>query len=267
MLAPVRHQQILEYLEKNQVATTTRLGELTGASPATIRRDLHALAGRGLIRKTHGGAQALTSPAEAAALKSSVLAPAVPEPEYDASIEDKNAIAQRASELVASDDIIFVGAGMTCNLLCRHLRESASRNITVVTSNVTAVMELSGCHHVHLFLLGGDIHFGKNHVETLEDYSVSTLKRLYFNKAFITVDGVDLQNGYSILNREQLSLYNYLMLNSNSLYVLLNREKYDRRTFVHLCGMQQIRHVITNKETGDKYRRFFLENGVDAIYV
>ena len=49
MLAPVRHQQILEYLEKNQVATTTRLGELTGASPATIRRDLHALAGRGLM--------------------------------------------------------------------------------------------------------------------------------------------------------------------------------------------------------------------------
>ena len=40
MLAAKRRQQILEYLEKNQTATTHTLCQLTGASLATIRRDL-----------------------------------------------------------------------------------------------------------------------------------------------------------------------------------------------------------------------------------
>ena len=277
MLAPVRHQKILEYLEKNQNATTLELSSATNASAATIRRDLNTLAGQGLLRKTHGGAQALPAdlketrasalPQENGASFFSGLAPFMSLPEQDPDILDKSSIALRASELVETDDIIFVGAGMTCNLLCRHLRHSSSRHVTIVTSNVTAVMELASNNRFQLFLLGGDIHKGKNHVETLDDYSLSALRRLYFTKAFITVDGADLQSGYSILNKEQLLLYNYLLENSDHLYVLLNKSKYNKRSFVHFCGMEKIKHVITNRDTDDMYRSYFEENQIDAVYV
>ena len=59
MLAVKRQQIILEYLNNHKTATTKLLSELTGASLATLRRDLNHMAQQGLLKKTHGGAQAV----------------------------------------------------------------------------------------------------------------------------------------------------------------------------------------------------------------
>ena len=40
MLAAERKKLIVEYLKQNHIATTQTLCDITGASPATIRRDL-----------------------------------------------------------------------------------------------------------------------------------------------------------------------------------------------------------------------------------
>lgn len=51
MLASEREKMILEYLNTNEIATTKFLCELTGASIATIRRDLNQMDQRGLLKK------------------------------------------------------------------------------------------------------------------------------------------------------------------------------------------------------------------------
>ena len=59
MLASEREKIILEYLTSHEIATTKFLCELTGASIATIRRDLNFMEKQGLLKKTHGGAQSI----------------------------------------------------------------------------------------------------------------------------------------------------------------------------------------------------------------
>ena len=56
MLAEKRFELILQELSDARTASVTRLCELTGASEATIRRDLTALAKQGRLNKVHGGA-------------------------------------------------------------------------------------------------------------------------------------------------------------------------------------------------------------------
>ena len=51
MLASEREKIILEYLTSHEIATTKFLCELTGASIATIRRDLNFMEKQGLLKK------------------------------------------------------------------------------------------------------------------------------------------------------------------------------------------------------------------------
>ena len=56
MLAEQRAERILKELAQRRAATVTDLCLVTGASEATIRRDLNALAKQGKLSKVHGGA-------------------------------------------------------------------------------------------------------------------------------------------------------------------------------------------------------------------
>lgn len=62
MLAPERQKIILKHLASSGIITTKQLSQLTGASLATLRRDLNLMDSQGLLKKTHGGAQSLQAP-------------------------------------------------------------------------------------------------------------------------------------------------------------------------------------------------------------
>lgn len=261
MLALERQKYIIDYLNSNKIATTKQLSELTNASLATLRRDLNVLEKKGLLIKTHGGAQSVTT------LHNSQQGCLSTMESNDSSLFDKDLIAKKASEFVNSNDIIFIGAGMTCNLLCKYINESAKENITVVTTNITAVLELASNPRISVLVLGGNIHVGTDHIETLDEYTVQTLEKLYFDKVFFTVDGVDLNYGYSIINRAQLPLYNHLLENSQQVYLLVNNAKFDKRTFTYLCNLDAIKNVILNSCVRQDYLDYYKELNVNIYSV
>ena len=259
MLAPERQKIILKHLASSGIITTKQLSQLTGASLATLRRDLNLMDSQGLLKKTHGGAQSLQAqPAR----------PGVsPGLEYDPFLEYKDAIAQKALEFIDSNDIIFIGAGMTCNLLCRYLNESGLENLTIVTTNITGIIEVAQNPGISTLLLGGSVHAGVNHLETLDEYTIQTLEKLYFNKVFITVDGIDLNYGYSIINRAQLPLYNYLIQNSLQVYLLANEGKFNKRTFTRFSSLHEIPNIITNSCIDPRYLHYYQDHKIPVFTV
>lgn len=268
MLAVEREKKILDYLSENHVATTQSLCDLTDASLATIRRDLNTLSERGLLLRTHGGAQVISHTETPAAVSSVsggndvisglTLPDYINTPQY----QYKNAIAAKAVDFIHSNDIVFIGAGVTCTLLCRHLNNSNRKNVTVVTTNITGVLELARNPRITTFLLGGTVHRVTNHIETLDDYTLQSLSKLFFDKAFFTVDGIDLYNGYSIINHAQLQLFHYLLENTSKIYMLASEGKYDKRTFTYLCDLDAIPYVIANECIRDEYRNYYQTHGV-----
>lgn len=260
MLAIEREKKILDYLSDHHIASTQYLCDLTGSSLATVRRDLKFLADKKLIKRTHGGAQSIDSSEEMSNCTESSAAFSCysDDPQYSY----KNSIAKKAIEFIQSNDTVFIGAGVTCNLLCHHLGNSSLENVMVVTTNVTGVPELVNSPHITTFLLGGTVHLGTNHIETLDDYTIQSLNKLYFDKVFFTVDGIDLNSGYSIINHAQLPLYNYLLSNTKQIYLLANQGKYDKRTFTHLCSLGNIPNVITNSDCNSEYLKYYQEHNV-----
>ena len=97
MLAEERLRTILEILEVRKAVSVAQLCQQTGASEATIRRDLNELSRQGKINKVHGGAM-------------------LPEGEFESQEQDvhtKEGIARYAAKQVCDDDFVFIDAGTT----------------------------------------------------------------------------------------------------------------------------------------------------------
>jgi len=179
-----RRQRIRDYLAVHLIAPNTLLSELLQVSEATVRRDLEWLERQGMVERTHGGA---------------TLSQRLPtEPDYansaQAHPEEKRAIGAAAAALVEEGDILFVNSGTTTTQFIRHLRDV--KNVTVVTNNVSAAVEVGQAAHaagVELILLGGMFRARANSVAGR--FAVDVLRQIYASKAFIGVDGISLKHG------------------------------------------------------------------------
>lgn len=246
-----RQKAILDSLIIHGPRNAAQLCEEIGASIATIRRDLCALADAGKILKSYGSAR-LPEPAL------DPVSPA-PGPYYQA----KQEIARTAARLVESGDSLFLGAGETCALLARNIADK--ENITVATTNVNAVLELAGSPNVSMLLLGGMVRIGSHFIETLDEYTAEQISKLHFSKVFLTVNGIDPDFGCSIHKRQQLPLYLHLMEHAEQFYIVADHGKFRQRTFAQLCPLEKVGYIITDSGVRAEDLRWLKENGVQVI--
>lgn len=248
-----RHQLILEQLSERKKMSSQEICQLTGASEATIRRDLALLEERGMLIRTHGGAKAVVQ-----------RMPLTSSPAADPYLPNKIQVARTAASLIYEGDTVFLGSGMTCTLLAREIKYK--KNIKVITTNVNAVTELADAPEVRLFLVGGDIYVGDNYIEALGEYTPHYLSQLYLGKAFITVDGISMEQGYSIVNHRQIPLYQYLLKNSKEFYLVADRHKFNKKFYSRLWNIQTVPNLVTESSVDERYLKYFKNAGIRCYY-
>ncbi|MFJ9772408.1 DeoR/GlpR family DNA-binding transcription regulator [Kitasatospora sp. NPDC101157] len=124
-LAGQRRMLILEQVRARGGVRVTELVRDLGVSDMTVRRDLDALARRGLVRKVHGGAVRIEAPASR-------------EPGFEAKAgweqPAKEAIARAAAALVPPGSAVGLAGGTTTYAVARQLR--GVEGLTVVTNSL-----------------------------------------------------------------------------------------------------------------------------------
>ena len=148
MLAEQRAEQILRELAQRQAATVTDLCQVTGASEATIRRDLNALAKQGRLSKVHGGAMLMNAEFHGEELDM--------ETKRGLCTEEKDRIARYAAGLIGDDDVVFLDAGTSVLQVAEHLRTSKALFLTNSIECACRLMERNLQTHV----LGGMLKAG-----------------------------------------------------------------------------------------------------------
>ena len=248
-----REAAILDYLHKHGIAATNEICDYLGASPATVRRDFTAMSQSGLIVRSRGCVQLAAVTQQSPISQSLTITNAMD--------EEKSRIAKFASSFVKEGDCIFIGAGKTCNLFSNYIKNIG--HLTVVTTNITVVLELVSCPNILLVLLGGDVRAGTNFIETisLDSEIEKGLGSLYFDKVFITVDGIELDCGYTIKNRMQIPLYSRLINASRDFYVFADSYKFNHHAFVPVFDLDQIDNIITTTKTPSAYLNYYQSHG------
>ncbi|MGZ8662760.1 MAG: DeoR/GlpR family DNA-binding transcription regulator [Actinomycetota bacterium] len=171
-----RRRHILELLREQGALRASELVAELGVSEITVRRDLEALAGRGLLERSHGGA---SLPGGASPLN--------PVPEHAAT---KRAIGRAAAALVQSGETVFLNGGSTTLEVFRHLAVPA----TVVSNNVLAALE-PVVRDAELILLGGHVRPDPSERTVVGPFATETLRRTFANRAVLGVGGISADAG------------------------------------------------------------------------
>lgn len=127
MLAHARHTRILSTLTKKKRVGVMELQSLTGASAATLRRDLDFLEGQDLVIRIHGA----------------VLHPSIASGEPNllqkskSAVDAKRKIAALAAGIVQNGATVFVDSGTTCMEAARLLRTRS--DLTIITNSLPII--------------------------------------------------------------------------------------------------------------------------------
>lgn len=230
MLTTERHQFILDFLEKNGTITIHEIAATLGASDSTIRRDLQFLEDQGLLFRVHGGAKRKTP----LVYEATMVEKCTQQP------EEKQKIAQFATTLIKEHDTIFLDAGSTTLAMIPFLPENYS--LKIVTNSVTHALQLLE-RGFETIILGGTLKKTTNAI--LGSTAVHQLKQLYFDKAFLGMNGIEIQAGYTTPDPEEAFIKKTAIKQSQVAYVLVDQSKFKQRSFAQVMPLKEAK-IITD---------------------
>lgn len=245
-----RQEKILYYIQQHQKANTDQLANQFQVSRVTVRRDIDALAAKGLIIKTHGGAVAVTN---------SLLHEIPYAYKVEQHLKEKKLIGQTAARYIQDYDIIILDSGSTTLELAKNITQ---KDITVVTNDIQIAMELSSKSNVTVNVCGGTLH---RPVYTLiGSASAAFFTRFHVNKAFIGCDALDVDFGVSNRTSEEVDTKIAMINAADEVIMITDDSKLDKKVFCHLCDISAIDKLIVNRIDERNYKRI-TEKGVEVI--
>ncbi|MDD9716315.1 DeoR/GlpR family DNA-binding transcription regulator [Dinoroseobacter sp. PD6] len=235
-----RHTIILSAVEERPVVTVGDLCNLTGASEATIRRDIATLDHEKLLRRVRGGAEALSPPQFVG------LAGRPFSVNETMRIEEKQAIAAAAVELCDDGDAIIINGGTTTFQMVHPL---ASRRMQVFTNSFPIAEHLLKHSKNTVMLSGGTIYREQNII--LSPFDNDVTRNFCARRMFMGAQGLGplglMEADPLLIQAEQK-----LIGQADELIVLADSSKFEQRSSLVLCPLNRITKVITDDRISDK---------------
>lgn len=241
MLAEQRAERILQELAQRRAATVADLCRVTGASEATVRRDLNALAKQGKLSKVHGGAMLPDGEFHGEELDM--------ETKRGLFTAEKDRAARYAAGLVGDDDVVFLDAGTTVLRIAEHLRTSKALFLTNSIECACRLMERNLRTHV----LGGMLKAGTMALVGAE--TLSALGRYNFTKAFLGANGVTISQGFTTPDPEEAAVKALAASRAREVYVLADSSKFGQVTAAVMFPIDAA-CVITDRLPDRRYRDY-----------
>ena len=236
-----RHRIILSTVRERPVATVAELVSLTGSSEATIRRDIATLEERRLLRRIRGGAEALTPPASLPGLAGRPFAV-----NQVLNIAQKQAIAREAVKLCSDGEPIIINGGTTTFQMVHPL---VNRNLQVLTNSFPIAEHLLKHSKNTVFVPGGALYREQNII--LSPFQGDTTRNFYARRMFMGAHGL---GPLGLMEADPLLIQaeEKLIGQADELVVLVDSTKFDNRSSLILCQLDQIDVVITDEGVTDR---------------
>lgn len=230
-----RQRMIEETLDRAPVVTVDELAAKLAASPATIRRDIAAMARAGRLRRVRGGAEALAASAT----------PGLATPSFERTLQAgfhaKRAIAAHAATLCAPGESIIVNGGTTTYCMGEHI---ARLGLQVLTNSFALAAYLIGNGNCRVLLPGGEVYREQSLV--LSPYERDTMLDHYYAARIFTgamaIRAQGLIEGDPLLIKAEQKLLHQ----AEELIVLVDGSKFAARGSLILCPLSRIGLVITD---------------------
>ena len=230
-----RRALILEILQAQGSVSVAELAERTGVSASTIRRDLAEMEEVGLLRRTHGRAQALPE-APAAGVRPPLL------PEQALAHER---ISQIAASLVRPGQSLVLDSGFIAERIAAQLK-SLEGPLTVFTNSVPVALEIAASDHIVTLLTGGQL---VHPSLTLTGYPAQrTLEDIAADMALLCPDGVDLHRGLFTNDLSSVALRRTMVNVARRVVAIAPAQQIDRPALANFAPITEIHDIVTSSD-------------------
>ena len=249
MLAEQRHQYILSQLTKTGALSVAELVQALNVSRETIRRDLNALAERGLITTTHGGALAADRREPSLEAREAANAAA------------KRAIGVRAAELVPDGASLIIDSGTTTHAVARALADR--HQLTVYTNDWRIAQVLARRNGNRVSLLGGELSEDEDATFGLD--TVQQLAQYHVDFAFVGAGGISAEAYLTDYTRMAAEVRSRMIASASVAVVVADHSKFGRVTPVRINGFENARYVVTELAPERGLRKALAARGPELL--
>lgn len=255
MFVEERHQAILDLLEEKGSITTAEIQEMFGVSYDSAKRDLRILEEKDLLKRTHGGAIKLRQVAFSKPPKMTCK-------DIGEIKENYLAIAKEAVSMIKNNDVIFITSASVGYLMTQNL--PADIKIRVVTNSIVIAEELRKNDNISVIMLGGEM---DNKGNCYDAIAIETIKRLRFDKCFLTSACISASFGLSIQKSQAISFWNAVIDSSKQAIGLYPTEKIGMDSIVSICPANRLNTLITDWDAPEEDLCQFDDLGIEVVIV
>lgn len=232
ILKSKRKLLIMEKLSHDKFVRLDDLVSLLDTSESTVRRDLDELESEQKLHRVHGGAE----------LPHSLQEEFTNQQKSIKNIQEKMQVARKAASLISNDDVIFVDAGTTNELLLGYLNQD---NLTVVTNSIHHAAKLVD-KNIQTIIIGG--HVKKSTDASIGAVAYEQIKQLNFDKAFLGINGID-EEFLTTPDMEEAVIKKTVIKNARKSYIVTDSSKIGRVSFAKVDKIENAT-IITNQSSG-----------------
>ena len=236
---------IMKEVEKHGIVSVSDLMKKLGVTRMTIGRDLKLLEDSGMLKRTHGGA-----------VKNDDLnlVELTHLQKKNINISKKEEIGKLATDYIENGDIIFIGASATNECLLKNIK---NKRIRIITNSFYIFEQYKGNKNFELILTGGA--WREKSGAFIGEITDRILSEIKVDKSFIGANGIK-DNNVTNSNKEEASLQEIIMKNSQKNYVLIDSNKFDLKDLYTFYPTDKIDGIITdsrlNPNIKKKYEKY-----------
>ncbi len=251
MIERERHQQIIDQLHQRRFASTIELCQATGASEATLRRDLAKLDKQGLIQRVHGGAELIAS---------ADLPSVGPYGEAD-QLDAKMRIAKAAADMIEDGETIIIDSGSTTFQMCGFLKQ---RQLTILTNSFPIAEQLYHHSDNTVVLSPGEI--ARHHHAIFNPFGEDYFAHYSCSKVFLGVQGLD-EVGVTNVDTQVIQAEQQMLRHGKQRIILADSSKFGREGNLRLCSYEDIDCIITDSGIDEQTKMMLAKRALKLIIV
>lgn len=227
----------------------------TGASQATIRRDLRALETKSYVRREHGAVRLAESPS---------FEPFMDDPGFREQLHrmarEKRRIGAAAASLIEEGETVAISPGTTANQIARALR--GRTNLTVVTNAVHVAMELSRDKDIKVHLSGG--YLSGNWFALVGPRALEVAATLFTDKFFTGANGVHAEHGVTDQHTEEAAVNQAMARQARQRILVVDHTKFGKVARCLVCPVREVSMIITDTGATDEMIAPFQKLGIEV---
>lgn len=247
-----KQNEILKCIDRVEKITIEDIMSLLKVSRSTIRRYLIDLERKNLIIRTRGGALKKRYFKYEFSLNE----------KKDLNLDKKKKIAQIAKRFINEGDVIYISGGTTTLELAKILFDV--KDLVVFTNAINILLELVSNSGISIKLIGGD--FRKKTFSMVGQEAISYLDRYNFDKAFVGVNGISSDEGFTTPNELEAIVDGKVVRKSKEVFILADESKFGAVAFSTICKIEDVNYIITNKQLNSSLARDIQKTGVKIVY-